>query len=154
VLSSFSQGSAVIFERSFLQENSADRHVYTERLLLLLSSCVMLATLQGIKLPNINYPNNMLLLNHDAAILQKSCGKIWLAAQYQRVKRSSGCKRGVLNAGKSTRCYLWCPYVWLCLLKQYDVSLFSFLVRYVNVRVCTIRTYVYALSYAKNYMDS
>lgn len=74
----------------YYKRNSADRHVYTERLLLLLSSCAMLATLQGIKLPNINYPNNMLLLNHDAAILQKSCGKIWLAAQYQRVKKVVG----------------------------------------------------------------
>jgi hypothetical protein len=53
----------------------------------------MLARLEGIKLPNINYPNNMVLLNHDAAILQKSCGKIWLEAQYWRVKRSRVCER-------------------------------------------------------------
>jgi hypothetical protein len=44
--------------------------MYTKNVyLLFLASCVMLARLEGIKLPNINYPNNMLLLNYDAAIL-------------------------------------------------------------------------------------
>lgn len=75
------------------KRNSVYRHVYKERLLFFLASCVMLARLERITLPNINYPNNMLLLNYDAAILQKSCGKIWLAARYQRVKRSRGWRR-------------------------------------------------------------
>jgi hypothetical protein len=51
------------------KRNSVYRLVYKERLLLFLASCVMLARLEGITLPNINYPNNMLLLNYDAAIL-------------------------------------------------------------------------------------
>jgi hypothetical protein len=59
----------------------------------------MLARLERIKLPNINYPNNMVLLNHDAAILQKSCGKIWPEAQYCRVKKVVSVREG-LNEGK------------------------------------------------------
>jgi len=84
------------------KRNNAFRHIYKKRLVLLLASCVLLARLEGIKLPNINYPNNMLLLNHDAAILQKSCGKIWLAAQFWGVKRSRVCEEGGPNGGMST----------------------------------------------------
>jgi hypothetical protein len=51
------------------KRNGVYRHVHKERLPLFLASCVMLARLEEIKLPNINYPNNMLLLNYDAAIL-------------------------------------------------------------------------------------
>jgi len=57
--------------------------------------------------------------------------------------------RGGQNAGKSTRGYLWCPYTWLFLLIEYNVSIFSVLVRYVIARVCALHTYVYAMSYAK-----
>lgn len=99
------------------KNNSTYTHVYKERLLLLLDSCVMLARLEGIKLPNINYPNNMALLNHDAAILQKSCGKIWPEAQYWRVKRSSECERGGLNGGKYALLFVVSLYYCLFLLK-------------------------------------
>lgn len=100
------------------KKNSAYTHVYKERLLLLLASCVMLARLEGIKLPNINYPNNMVLLNHDAAILQKSCGKIWLQAQYWRVKRTSECERGRIKWRKvHTLLFVVSLYYCLFLLK-------------------------------------
>ena len=63
--------------------------------------------------------------------------------------------RGGQNARKSPRGYLWCPYTWLFLLIEYNVSLFSVLFRYVKARACALHTYVYAMSYVKkNYIDS
>ena len=63
--------------------------------------------------------------------------------------------RGGQNAGKSPRSYLWCPYMWLFPLIEYNVSLFSVLVRYVNARVCALHIYVYVKSYAKKkYIDA
>jgi len=50
--------------------------------------------------------------------------------------------RGGQNAGKSPCGYLWCPYTWLFLLIEYNVSIFSVLVRYVIARVCALHTYV------------